>query len=73
MTTSRFEGSEFTKLIEANVEIHRLRTVSAEMLRVLELLEAALAIGNGINRRSMPIGDKTYISQIKAAIAKARK
>lgn len=44
-----------------------------EMLEILEELEVALTAGGDINKRSMPIGGKTYISQIKAVIAKVRK
>lgn len=51
----------------------RLIAAAPDMLAALKLVEAALAVGNGINRRSQPIGGKTYISQLKAAIAKAQK
>lgn len=51
----------------------KIMAAAPEMLRVCKLVVAALEVGNGINRRSQPIGDKTYISQLKAAIAVAEK
>lgn len=69
MDAEQYEGI----LRRQAIEINNLTNANAALLRVCKLVEAALAVGNGINRRSQPIGDKTYISQLKAAIAKAEK
>lgn len=60
-------------VVAAADEIERLRKANADLLHVCKMIDGALAVGNGINRRSQPIGGKTYISQLKAAITQAEK
>lgn len=73
------EGDRWIAVIQFNgemlearqIEICRQFVASEKMLGVCQMIEAALAVGNGINRRSQPIGGKTYISMLRAVIAKA--
>ena len=51
----------------------RIGRSHAQLLSVCEMVMAALASGNGIDRRSQPIGGKTYLSQLRAAITNAKK
>ena len=57
----------------AATDSSRIGRSHAQLLSVCEMVMAALEVGNGINRHSQPIGGKTYLSQLRAAITNAKK